>query len=480
MAEKDGEVNVQIKLGADVSGGVQSRAELEKLRAKARQTSAESVSAFTKFRMAGNALHKTLGLVNSALMGFGVVSLIMPVVNAFKEWRDKANEAHEKTRKLIEDTDLKDAAQQVKDVATAYKDLTDAINRSSEARQRNNEVFNEEVRVRREAEDENLKADELDELSGVNANAEDADKQRQRIKDKYNARRAKMSAERKLQDVVFKRQDLQGQADQANTAADKLEDSLAADDEAIETLTKQAEQYEQYSKQYNYKDRQKKSFFHPTRRTDAGDEERKRQKKIAEDARKEVERLQAEKKKKEEQIEELRKKAAHALRLRDVLWTSVETSELGIENTAVESENQTAVNAAADKKEADKKAKEKATYDDAKKAIELLERQKSELEAKKLDRQSDKDAMGKYVSDAEGDYETAKLSGNKRSQKSAYSNLHKLQETARNVNHEADSAINALTEALNSVNTRLKAAQSAIKHASKQQSYAWSESPSGE
>ena len=34
------EVNVGIKLGADVSGGVQSREELDKLRKKAKETSA--------------------------------------------------------------------------------------------------------------------------------------------------------------------------------------------------------------------------------------------------------------------------------------------------------------------------------------------------------------------------------------------------------------------------------------------------------
>ena len=76
--------------------------------------------------------------------------------------------------------------------------------------------------------------------------------------------------------------------------------------------------------------------------------------------------------------------------------------------------------------------------------------------------------------------DTANRNDNRRGQAAASAALREAQLTAQNVNHEADSAINALTETLKSVETRLKAAQSAIQNASKQQSYAWSESPSGQ
>ena len=447
----NGDVNVKIKLGADVSGGVQSRAEMQKLRAEAKRTSTDTVSGFTKLK-------------DGAL-------------GVFKSWHEEAKKTEEVARNLRKEMEMKSAAAQVKEIAAAYKELTDAINETKEARQRDQEVFDEEVRVRREAEDAEMAADLADALAAVDPNAEDADKQKQRINERFDAKKKRLAADRKKEDVVLRRQKLEGEAEDATLAADKLEGTLGADDKAILRARTRASTLEALSKMKNDKDG---TWWSPNKKTEEGNAVREQQRKEAEQAREEVKRLEADKKSKEKQIKDLRDSAAHSRKIRDVIGRSIDTAELERENVNVEEDTTIAANKAADKKEADKKAKEQAKLDDAKKAEVLLQAEKSRIEALIADRQSDKDAMGKYVADAEGDYETAKLRGNKRSQKAAYDNLHKLQETALNVNHEADSAINALTETLRSVETRLKAAQSAIKQSSKQQSYAWAESPSGD
>lgn len=472
-----GDVNVKIKLGADVSGGVQSRAEMQKLRAEAKRTATDTVSGFTKLKDGALGVSRAIGFINKAIMGFGIIGLLTPIINLFKSWHEEAKKTEEAARNLRKEMEMKSAAAQVKEIAAAYKELTDAINETKEARQRDQEVFDEEVRVRRDAEDAEMAADLADALAAVDPNAEDADKQKQRINERFDAKKKRLAADRKKEDVVLRRQKLEGEAEDATNAADKLEGTLGADDKAILRARTRASTLEALSKMKNDKDG---TWWSPNKKTEEGNAVREEQRKEAEKAREEVKKLEEDKRAKEKQIKDLRDSAAHSRKIRDVIGRSIDTAELERENVNVEEDTTIAANKAADKKEADKKAKEQAKVDDAKRAVELLKAEKSRIEAQIADRQSDKDAMGKYVADAEGDYETAKLGKNSKAQKSAYANLHKLQETAQNVNHEADSAINALTETLRSVETRLKAAQSAIKQASKQQQYAWNESPAGD
>lgn len=473
----NGDVNVKIKLGADVSGGVQSRAEMQKLRAEAKRTATDTVSGFTKLKDGALGVSRAIGFINKAIMGFGIIGLLTPIINLFKSWHEEAKKTEEAARNLRKEMEMKSAAAQVKEIAAAYKELTDAINETKEARQRDQEVFDEEVRVRREAEDAEMAADLADALAAVDPNADDADKQKQRINERFDAKKKRLAADRKKEDVVLRRQKLEGEAEDATNAADKLEGTLAADDKAILRARTRASTLEALSKMKNDKDG---TWWSPNKKTEEGNAVREQQRKEAEQAREEVKRLEADKKSKEKQIKDLRDSAAHSRKIRDVIGRSIDTAELERENVNVEEDTTIAANKAADKKEADKKAKEQAKVDDAKRAAELLQAEKDRIQAEIADRQSDKDAMGKYVADAEGDYETAKLGNNRKAQKSAYANLQNLQQTAQNVNHEADSAINALTETLRSVETRLKAAQSAIKQASKQQQYAWNESPAGE
>ena len=76
------EVNVGIKLGADVSGGVQSREELDKLRKKAKETSAEASSGFSKMSSSIQGVSRVAGLCQKVLSGFGAVGAILGITQA--------------------------------------------------------------------------------------------------------------------------------------------------------------------------------------------------------------------------------------------------------------------------------------------------------------------------------------------------------------------------------------------------------------
>lgn len=473
----NGDVNVKIKLGADVSGGVQSRAEMQKLRAEAKRTSTETVSGFTKLKDGALGVSRAIGFINKAIMGFGIIGLLTPIINLFKSWHEEAKKTEEAARNLRKEMEMKSAAAQVKEIAAAYKELTDAINETKEARQRDQEVFDEEVRVRREAEDAEMAADLADALAAVDPNAEDADKQKQRINERFDAKKKRLAADRKKEDVVLRRQKLEGEAEDATNAADKLEGTLAADDKAILRARTRASTLEALSKMKNDKDG---TWWSPNKKTEEGNAVREQQRKEAEQAREEVKRLEADKKSKEKQIKDLRDSAAHSRKIRDVIGRSIDTAELERENVNVEEDTTIAANKAADKKEADKKAKEAAKVDDAKKAYALLEKQKAEIESKIAERESDKAAVGKYVSDAEGDYETAKRNGNKRQQKSTYENLQKLKKTAQNVEHEADKEINALNETLKKVVSVMQAARNELEKTKKQTLFQQAEQISGD
>ena len=139
-----------------------------------------------------------------------------------------------------------------------------------------------------------------------------------------------------------------------------------------------------------------------------------------------------------------------------------------------------AANRAAREKEEEKRRDEEAKRASALAASDSLADEKRRIEERIAAEQARKDAAGMAVDQAQGAYDATKLGGNRAAQQSAFSNLQSAQDAAQNVNHAADMAINALTETLRSVETRLKAAQNEIQKQSKQERYAWSEAPSGE
>lgn len=341
-----GQVDVKVKLGADISGGVQARAELDKLKAKAREVNASN-AAVNGLANAMHGVSKAAGVLNKVMTGFGWLAIITSVVGAVKDWHKSLQETKEKAKELRREMEMKAAASQIKEIAAAYKDLTEAIKETAEARQRDQEVFDEEVKVRREAEDAELSAAEADALAAVDPNAADADKQKERIRNSFASKKERLAADRKKEDVVLRRQKLQGVADAATSAADQLEATLSADDKAILRARTRAGTLEKLSTMRNDKDG---TWYNPKKRTEEGDAEREKQKKDAEKAREEVKKLEADRKAKEKQIADLRAQADQALKISNVIGKSISTAELERETATVKEDTTLAADAASDAK----------------------------------------------------------------------------------------------------------------------------------
>ena len=341
-----GQVDVKVKLGADISGGVQARAELDKLKAKAREVNASN-AAVNGLANAMHGVSKAAGVLNKVMTGFGWLAIITSVVGAVKDWHKSLQETKEKAKELRREMEMKAAASQIKEIAAAYKDLTEAIKETAEARQRDQEVFDEEVKVRREAEDAELSAAEADALAAVDPNAADADKQKERIRNSFASKKERLAADRKKEDVVLRRQKLQGVAGAATSAADQLEATLSADDKAILRARTRAGTLEKLSTMRNDKDG---TWYNPKKRTEEGDAEREKQKKDAEKAREEVKKLEADRKAKEKQIADLRAQADQALKISNVIGKSISTAELERETATVKEDTTLAADAASDAK----------------------------------------------------------------------------------------------------------------------------------
>ena len=428
------------------------------------------------FKTIETAIGKVKKIISTVSFGTMWVNAIIEIVGKFNEWRGAAEKAAEKTRELQAAAADKAAAEGVRQIAAAYKELSQAIADVSEKRSRQNELFNEKVRIQREAEDAEMDAAEAEELAGVDPGAEDADRQRSGIRDRYAAKRARRNAERKKHDVVIRRADLEQQAEDATSAADKIEASLAADDKAISRTRQKANTLDALSRERNEKDG---TWYNRRKRTEKGDAERERQRKEAEKLRDEVKRLEADRKAKERQISELRAKAAHATEMHDILGAALGTADVQRATAVARGDASAAINDAAARKADEKRHKEEAAVASARAAAPELQRQAEELRGRIAAEQARKDAANYAAFQAQGTYDAAALGGNRRAAQGAGTALHAAQEEARNVGHEADKAINALTETLKSIEARLKAAQDYLKNQSKQQNYAWTEAPAG-
>ncbi|MBR2939391.1 MAG: hypothetical protein IKC15_05990 [Kiritimatiellae bacterium] len=470
---------------AKASGEVRNfKGEIEATGPTGKKTAASISGSFKTIETAIGRVRKIMSTVSFATLW---LNAIVDIVGKFNDWRNAAEKAAEKTRELQKAAADKAAAESVREIAEAYKELSRAISDVAEKRSRQNEITNEKVRIMREAEDAEMDAQEAEELADVDPDSEYADMDRAKIRDKYAAKRALRSADRKKTDIVMRRGELAQQAEDATAAADKIEESLAADDEAISRTRRKANTLEALSKERNDKDG---TWYNPRKRTEEGDEERNRQREEAEKLRDEVKRLEKAKAEKERQVAELRAKATHAQEMHAELGTAIGTADVRYETARVRGETSREVTAAAERKEdekaaaeaaakAEKEAAEAAAKASALAAIPQLSAERDRVKAQIQAEQEKKDAANLAVYQAQGSYDAAKLGGNRREQQSAFSGLQSAQNAAQDVNHATDTAINAMTATLKSIESRLKAAQNFLEKQSGQERYAWSEAPAG-
>ena len=164
---------------------------------------------------------------------------------------------------------------------------------------------------------------------------------------------------------------------------------------------------------------------------------------------------------------------------RQAVGIAGETSAADSAATVEAAEKADAERKAAEAKRLREKEAEEARMASALASVPQLTAERDRIAGLIAAEQEKKTAAGMAVYGAQGSYDAARLGGDRGAQQAAFGGLQEAKSAALNVNHAADMAINALTETLKSVEARLKAAQSELQKQSKQDRYAWSESPAG-
>lgn len=493
--EQDGEVNVKVKITAENGGVVQAENGLKRVGSAAKKTAAESKSGFEQMRASVGKVSGALGLFRNALAGFGVIGAITGVVSVVEKIRDSFKSAKREAEEFEKSAKAEEVKKSIDALAESYKALTDSIAKANAERQHENEIDDIKLKNARDLKDAQIDLDEQQELAAVDDNAADAEEQRNVIKARYSEQRRALAASRNRENGIIERDRLRRDATAKESEAKKIEDSLRGDDEAISAARARRNAAADESVSENEDDA--RGFWSMAAqnfksivtldwakvgdtRTSAGDKIRAEaaQRMKAEDEI--IKQLEGNRAAKVRRSEDLKNAAKKENEKADALSGQVEADELRQQlSQASSAEENRRAQAALDKNHAEQAA-EAAKIADAEKARALLSVQKQNLQAQIAAQQQKKDAAAFQVYNAQGTMDAARLGGNRGTQQSAFANLQAAQDAAQNVNHAADTAINALTATLKNVEARLKAAQNFLESQSKQQRNAWSEAPAGE
>ena len=488
------DVNVKIKLGADISGGVQSREELEKVRSHAKKMGDDTARSAATAAKGMNGLEKSVGLVRKVLSGFGVGALFLSAVAGVERIIESFGRAEQKAKDMQKAADDKAFAKSISDIADSYAKLNEQLSAAEQKEKNVLEIIDMEVKARRELREASLAAAEEKEIAGVDANAEDAEEQKRVIREKYAHIRSTRAASDKVEDLVLQRQKYGAQAESDAKAAAAKEKEAADLERKARLVKAKAENEGINAVAPNEKDKNgvAKYFVEGFRefftgdwgrmgswQTDAGDAERDKHKANQDALEKQAEELQKKADAARNDAAAKRESASQNRRRMEAMNGSVEAAQIAQGTTQVKSETAERDAANALQKKRDEKAKEKKEYDDAKQAIELLQHEKAELESRKAAAQANKDRANRIVFNAEGEYETAKRDGSRSEQASKGTVLQNAQRYAQDVSHEADKTINSVNTTLSSIATKLRQFQHVVENFEKRTNAAQAESPSG-
>lgn len=477
--------NVTIKIGADSSGADKVEKALDKIEKKAKQMTESTRAGFLKTEAAIGRVTKAAGMFNKVITGFGVVGVITSIVagiasiiKSFGHAQKTAEEFGKIQKQLAED-------KAIAKLANDYNRLTAAINASAKAQNHQLEIQDMQIANERKLAQAKLEAAKQAELAALDTNAGDYQERVQGIEARYAALGAAQQAQYAEQDVQIEQQKLLAQAQQAGanaTAQDAKTKSIAT---KLAVARQKLATYREQSTTNN--DQDKTGFWSAAgvdlknvvtlnwgeigrMRTKEGDAVRKEAAQNAAAADKEVMQLEEELRQSKFAAEELRKEQERLQQKAQIK---------GDEMTAVRIANQTSVSVAqrGEKTAQHAIADKQAEYSDAVASSELLQRQKQETQARIQAEEARRNNAQQQLFEAQSAYDLQRANGGKMG--TIAQDLDAAKRNAASVDREASAMIASLTETLNKIEARLKAANTAIQTQYKQTRYAWSEQPAG-
>lgn len=484
----DGDVSVKIKLGADISGGVQSRQELEKLRQETKKTTDDGAKHFA-------GLSNSVGFFQKALTGFGVAGLFTAIYSGVSKIADSFDAARKQAEALNKIQDELAKAKSIQQLVGEYERLKSAAAATASEQSHALQMIDEGVSSRRRLGNAKLEQDKLAAVAALDPAAPDYAEQKAKVEADYASRSAAMNADNAREDIVLARQKLDAEA------AGKEKEAEAEDAAAEVTRKKLADAKREKSKAdieaVDLNENDKTGFFDAVGKTmaqlftgewgrmagattAAGDQTRQEAAKRSADLELRIAALEEEVRKSEERAAGLRKDAVNLRERSDAMGGALEAAGIEGENamSAARASEKEASHALDKKQKAMQAEADKNT--DAMTAAENLSRTQADLQFRIAAEQAKKDDANKAVFQAQNDLDLAKANGEKKQKIGELTaKLQAAQTIANDVNFAADKAINALTEMLKRVEAQLKAASDHIKRSSSVTTYAWEDGNAG-
>ena len=491
----DSECTTRIRIEADTSGAEQAERAMGRVGKAARDTAAASNGGLERMRAGVGRVSGAFGALRNVLTGFGIGGAVMAItgglsriVGSFGAARKSAEEVGAIQQKLGE-------SKAIASLEGDYARLADAIDAAAEAQNHSLEMVDLEVANRRRLAAAKLDAAKEGEISRLDPDTPDYAERFDGIERKYAAMKDNEAASNAVEDIVLARQRTDAQASQADARADAQDAATKASDAKIAAARRAKGASEAEAIDLNEHD--KTGVLNAIgktlgqlftgdwgrmagAKTAEGDQVRRAAAERAAQYELQIQRLEEERRRSEERADGIRKQAGRLRERSGAMGTAIEAAEIERDTArGAGTRSESAAQRAIERKNATLAAEE-SKAEDARRARDLLAAQKAGIEAQIRERQSDKDAAGLAVYRAQGAYDAARMGGGRQAQASALAGLREAKDTALDVDHAADRAIAALTQALKGVEARLRAAQSAIESQSSRQRYAWSEAPAGE
>ena len=485
MAEET--YTTKLKIEADTKGADQAAAAYEKSGRAAKKASEESKKGFEGLKKSIEGTSRAAEIFNKVLSGFGFIGIFTMVVGIVDKLRNSFGATTAEAKKFAEEARKAADTARVEKLADAWKKLEDQISNTSAAQSRANELEDMQRDNARKLEDDQAELSKQQELAALDPNDPLYEKKKAQIEARHSAAAAKRSVARRQEDANIAADRAGNEAAAMSTEAMKRSLALTDERAELERLRRERSRAIDASTADNHADVQGVggAFLSNIKniisldwgkvgsmRTDEGDAIREDAKKRADELQKQIKDKEAQIAAQERKISELQSGADHLTQKATLHRGAAFGAETAMETASLAG---SAAVSAADKAVTD----EQARIADAHRARAALTAKRDELKAQIAAAQGRKDAAGLAVFNAQGAVDLAKANGGK-GLAGAQGALADAQSTALSTNASADRLIAALTKALNDVNTKLKAAQTAIESQSKQTRYAWSEAPAGD
>ena len=237
MAE-DYDTKIRIGMEADLAGGVQTEKQYDKLKQKAREFGKDAGSSSNSASAALGRVTSAVGKLRSVLTGLGVAGALAGLIASIKSIAESLREADKEAEKFAKAKKAAAQEKEVSDLADAYAKLTKAIQASSAANEHENAMIAKKVAAERELEDARAEAAKQRELDAIDPNDPTANEQRAAVEAKYARAAGIRAAARGREDIVYRRQELNSQADQLAKGAAADRESASVDDRKIAELEK--------------------------------------------------------------------------------------------------------------------------------------------------------------------------------------------------------------------------------------------------